>query len=42
LNFASSEVIEFKEVIEVKAVCLTAGYSAKRVMAINSSDLRER
>ena len=36
-SFACSEVKEVKEVIEViefKAVCLTAEYSAKRVMAI--------
>ena len=33
-TLASSEVIEFKEIIEFKAVCLFAEYSAKRVMAI--------
>ena len=41
-TFASSEVIEFKEVIEFIAITLFADYSAVRHTALNSSSHRER
>ena len=41
-SFACVEFKEFKEVKEVKAICLNAKYPAKRLLAITSSDQRER
>ena len=34
-SFASSEVKEFKEVREVKAICFTAKYSTKKAVGYN-------
>ena len=36
------ELKELKEVREVKAICFMAKYQAKRLLAITSSDQRER
>ena len=36
------ELEELKEVREVKAICFMAKYQAKRLLAITSSDQRER
>ena len=37
-TFANGEVNEFKEVREVKAICFTAKYTTKRLLAITSND----
>ena len=41
-NSPCVELKELKEVREVKAICFMAKYLAKRLLAINSSDRRER
>ena len=41
-NLPCVELKELKEVREVKAICFMAKYQTKRLLAITSSDQRER